>query len=163
MYPIRWPNTGDSPPSDRPIPPLGAPSPELGLHTLRNEAIRSFISGTVMPRRSPASFTLVGSCRSLPAKPSHSVPVVGAFARFWPVAAVLTPADTEKLTTGWAGKLPGLHVHLRAAEIARLLGGEGFRGGDPLQQAEAGKRSSGTTLRSGSGLGIRVPLSEVVV
>src|SRR6476620_10839367 len=102
MYPIGWPNTGDSPPSDRPIPPLGAPSPLLGLQPLRNEAIRSFICGTVMQRRSPASLTAVGSCRSLPAKPSHSGPVVGAFARFFPVAALLRPADTVKLTIGWA-------------------------------------------------------------
>ena len=47
--------------------------------------------------------------------------------------------------------------------IRTYLDGEEVRRTYSLCSSPLGKRSSGTTLRSGSGLGMRDPLSEVVV
>ena len=61
-----------------------------------------------MPRRSPASFTRLGQ---LPLAAGEAQPLGAGGRRLrqvLAVAAVLTPADTEKLTTGCGRKLAGL-------------------------------------------------------
>ena len=47
------------------------------------------------------------------------------------------------MTTRSGGKLPGLQIDRRAAEVSGLIGGERLRGRDPLEQARRGRGRAG--------------------
>src|SRR5215207_6759128 len=114
------------------------------------------------PERLPAAAAGAGRFRSEPEKPSHSGPTVGARTMFLPVPNVFRPADAEKVAIRRAGNSRVFRLTDAPLKSPGWSGVNVFDVVMPSSRLD-GNRSSGTTLRSGSGLGIRAPFSEVLV
>ena len=113
----------------------------------------------------PAKFTPCrpeGMLRLLPTRAKYSPPCRGARNTDCPVAASLRPLETEYVNCRLAG-----NSRVLMSTCAPLK--SPCRSGVNVLEVvidwmmPLGKRSSGTTLRSGSGLGMRAPLSDAVV
>ncbi len=142
---------------------LGRAVASCADQALRNEPMMRLRSSRVrVPDRFPACRASDGSERSAPAIPSHSRPTVGARGREVPVTASLAPADSEKAKTRPAGYS---RVRMFTCAPEKSPGWSGVKVLEVVTVCSipAGKRSSGTIFRSGSGLGMRAPFSEVVV
>src|SRR5262245_41496504 len=103
-----------------------------------------------------------GIARSVPAMPIHSGPTVGARTTSLPVTAELKLEPAENVIFRPAGN----------SRVFRFtcapLKSPGCSGVNDLEvvmvsSKDDGNRSSGTTFRSGSGLGIRALFNDVVV
>ena len=95
------------------------------------------------------------------AKPSHSLPAVGASRTSRKVTASLAPSEKESVRKA----LPKERVFRFTWAPVKSPDWSGVKVFETVidSSVPAGKRSSGTTRRSGSGLGRRAPLSWVVV
>jgi hypothetical protein len=141
---------------------LAVPSPTAGDQALRKEPTIVLISSRLLPPRLLTPWRGSGRSRTGLENPSHSPPTRGARASSFPVAAVLKPPDTEKVITRRAGNSRVLRLTDAPLKSPNWSGVKVLEVVTPSSKP-AGKRSRGTTLRSGSGLGSRVPFSDVVV
>src|SRR5919106_954559 len=91
------PRIGSEPPSDMDSDVLGVPSSVRTDHTLRSELTIWLVVGSPRwkVRTVRDALRIPGISRSDPAKPSHSVPTLGAANTDFPVAALLYPMLAE--------------------------------------------------------------------
>src|SRR5687768_4007127 len=141
----------------------GRPVDSRADHTFRNAFTNWLYCACVyVPRRVPALAIAPGTWRAPPPKPSHSMPVDGADRIGLPTMASLPPNEMEYERCVSKGD------SLVRRSTDPPLKSPGWSGVNvfavtTIWRRFDGKRSKGTTLRSGSGLGRRAPLSDAVV
>ena len=141
---------------------LPAPARVGADQALRNDSMATLlVTGSMLPVKSTFE-TSDGSARGPAPSATGSPDSRTEKIRSLPMTRELKPVPTENDTLRWAGNSRVLMLTCAPEKSPGWSGVNVFEVVTPSRRA-AGKRSNGTTFFSGSGLGMRAPLSEAVV